>query len=83
MRSCVAIIRLSTGIEIYPLHIVRAVFTPKGSPISRVRGAELIAASDTLQIETDTNLHVVHGVLARKDAEALEAAGVPVFGLMD
>ena len=78
-----ATIRLSTGVEIDPLHIVRAVFTPKGSPISRVRGPQLVAASDTLHIETDTNLHVIHGVLARKDAQALEAVGVPVFGLLD
>jgi hypothetical protein len=79
----VATIRLSTGVEIDPLHIVRAVFTLKGSPISRVRGPELVAASDTLHVETNTNLHVVHGGFARKDGQALEAVGVPVFGLMD
>jgi hypothetical protein len=79
----VATIRLSTGVEIDPLHIVRAVFTLKGSPISRVKGPQLLAASDTLQIETDTGLQVVHGVFARKDAQALEAVGVPVFGMMD
>ena len=78
-----ATITLSTGVEIDPLNIVRAVFTPKGSPISRVRGPELVAPSDTLQIETDTGLHVVHGIFAREDAQALEEAGVPVFGLMD
>ena len=78
-----ATIWLSIGAEVEPLHIVRAVFTPKGSPISRVRGPQLVAASDTLQIETDTDLHVVHGVFARQDAEALEAVGIPVFGLID
>lgn len=76
-------IQLSNGIELNSLHIVRATFTPKNRPISRrTRGPQPLAASDTLQIETEKDLHVVSGTFARKDAEALEAAGVPVFGLL-
>ena len=76
-------IRLSNGIELNSLRILRATFTPKNSPIPRrTRGPQPLAASDTLQIETDRDLHVVHGTFARTDAEALEAAGGPVFGLL-
>jgi hypothetical protein len=76
----VPIIRLSSGIELDPSRIVRAIFTAKASPLSvRPTGPQPLATTDTLNIETIEGFEIVRGAFARQDGKALEAAGVPVF----